>query len=330
MTEKIHTIDDNSIEDINKRDDTESIKTISLSTNTDTSLRGRSNSIFNNIISHRAVLILLQSTLLIYNYGKTFTINHSSETIESFVNNAINDGSIHKIGLNDTRKTAIMELKEIAPDGRVHTFIDDPTSDIQIGITINDEQKNLAIVFRGSESLKDWYYDLQVYKHNLKDDIWIHSGFYNQLHSDNIHLCIIAKIKSIIQEHPDYKIFVTGHSLGGALSTLFGYILSHEIENMVTVVSFASPRIGNKPWKKSFENKSNLTHFRVSNNRDLITATPNINYYHVGTDIRLYNDSYYINVGKTHSCCDFSIFTNWSINDHSCDLYYKNLSKNIW
>jgi hypothetical protein len=325
MTEKIHTIGDNSIEenlkDIKKIDD-ESMKTISLSTG--------STSIFENVISHRAVLILLQSTLLIYNYGKTFTINNPAETIETFVNNAINDGSIHKIGLNETSKNAIMELKEIAPDGRVHTFIDDPSSDIQIGITINDEQQNVAIVFRGSESLKDWYYDLQIYKHNLKDNIWVHSGFYKQLHADNIHLCIITKIQSIIQQHPDYKIFVTGHSLGGALATLFGYILSYEVENMITVVSFASPRIGNKPWKKSFESKPNLTHFRVCNNRDLVTATPSINYYHVGTDIRLYNDSYYINVDKTHSCCDFSMFTHWSILDHSCTLYYQNLAKNRW
>ena len=109
-------------------------------------------------------------TLLIYNYGKTFTTSDPSETIESFVNKSIDDGSIHTIGLSDTRKAAIMELKQIAPNGRVHTFIDDRTTDLQIGITINDEQKHLAVVFRGSESLKDWYYDLQVYKMNLKDD----------------------------------------------------------------------------------------------------------------------------------------------------------------
>tara|TARA_B110000879_G_C11183015_1_gene519586 strand:+ start:4664 stop:5620 length:957 start_codon:yes stop_codon:yes gene_type:complete len=318
MADKIHTMEN--IEEVNINDKESNI----------VSIRTRSTSVFDSIIPHRAVLILLQSTLLIYNYGKTFTTHDPNETIETFVNNAINDGSIHKLGLNDTRKTAIMELKEMSPNGRVHTFIDDPSSDIQIAITVNDEQKHMSVVFRGSESLKDWYYDLQVYKHHLKDDIWVHSGFYNQLHSDNIHLCIIAKIQSLLQEHPDYNIFVTGHSLGGALATLFGYILSHTIENMITVVSFASPRIGNKPWQKSFENKSNLIHFRVCNNRDIVTSTPNINYYHVGTDIRLYNDSYYINVGKTHSCCEHSIFSNWSFTDHSCELYYKNLASNIW
>jgi len=290
----------------------------------------RSNSIFDSIISHRAVLVLLQSTLLIYNYGKSFTINDPDETIETFVNKAIEDGSIHKLGLNNARRAAMLELKQLAPNGKIHTFIDDPVSDIQIGITINHEQKHFAVVFRGSESVKDWYYDLQILKHHYKDKIWIHSGFYKQLHTDNIHLCIINKVKSILDQHPDYKVFVTGHSLGGALSTLFGYILADEIENLITVVSFASPRIGNYHWKKSFEEKKNLIHFRVINNRDLITATPTINYYHVGTDIRLYKDSFYINVGKTHSCCDFTIFTNWSINDHSCELYYENLVNNIW
>ena len=329
MTDKIHTTEDNldvneklNLEDPTEDNDLDRLNTVSI--------RDRSNSIFESMISHRAVLILLQSTLLIYNYGKTFTTNSQDETIETFVNKSIDDGSIHTIGLSDTRKAAIMELKQIAPTGRVHTFIDDESTDLQIGITINDEQKHLAVVFRGSESLTDWYYDLQVYKMNLKDDIWIHSGFYKQLHTDNIHKCIISKVKSILDIHPDYKVFVTGHSLGGALATLFGYILSHEITNHVTVVSFASPRIGNKPWKKSFEQKENLKHYRVTNNRDMITATPNINYYHTGTDIRLYNDSYYINFGNVHSCCDYSVFTNWSLLDHDCELYYKNLVKNIW
>ena len=316
--------DTNNIEDTN---DKEEQKT----DNVDTTISyKRSNSVFESIIPHRAVLILLQSTLLIYNYGKSFTMNTPDETIETFVNRSIEDGSIHKLGLNSAKRAAMFELKQLAPNGKVHTFIDDPHSDIQVGITINHEQKNLAVVFRGSESIKDWYYDLQILKHKYKDKIWIHSGFYNQLHSDNIHLCIINKVRSILDEYPDYKVFVTGHSLGGALATLFGYILAHEIDNFITVVSFASPRIGNYHWKKSFESKMNLKHFRVTNNRDLITATPTINYYHVGTDIKLYNDSFYINVGKTHSCFDYTIFSNWSVIDHSCELYYENLVNNIW
>jgi len=290
----------------------------------------RKNSVFDTIISHSAVRILLQSTMLVYNYGVNFTTHDPDQTIENFVNTSTKDGSIHKFGLSDIRKNALIELKNLAPNGKVHTFIDDHVSDIQIGITINHDLKHFAIVFRGSESIKDWYYDLQIYKHNLKDNIWIHSGFYNQLHTDNIHLCIIQKIKCILDSHPDFKIYVTGHSLGGALATLFGYMLSFEFDNLITVVSFASPRIGNKPWKKSFESKPNLVHFRVSNNRDLITATPTINYYHVGTDIQLFNDSFYINVGKTHSCFDYSLFTHWSILDHTCDNYYKNLINNVW
>ena len=330
---KIHTMnEENALVENNRNTNTSnSMETVNIDYSEKAPpLRNRSNSIFDTVIPHRAVLILLQSTLLIYDYGKSFTINDPNETIETFVNKSIEDGSIHTLGLSDTRKNAMFELKQLSPNGKIHTFIDDPTTDIQIGITINHEQKHFSIVFRGSESIKDWYYDLQIYKHNYKDKIWIHSGFYNQLHTDNIHLCLIAKVKSILKEHPNYKIYVTGHSLGGALATLFGYILAHEFEDLITVVSFASPRIGNYHWKKSFEDKPNLVHFRVSNNRDLITATPSINYYHVGTDIRLYSDSFYINIGKTHSCCDFTIFTNWSINDHSCELYYENLAKNKW
>tara|TARA_E500000331_G_scaffold164754_1_gene159634 strand:+ start:242 stop:1231 length:990 start_codon:yes stop_codon:yes gene_type:complete len=325
---KIYNVED--IDNTIENDNTiEGNNIIEVSSNTPPKCK-RSNSIFDTVIPHSAVLVLLQSTLLIYDYGKNFTIHDPNETIETFVDKAIEQGFFHKLGLNNARRAAMLELKLFCPKGQIHTFIDDPNSDIQVGITINHAEKHFAVVFRGSESIKDWYYDLQIYKHKYKDKIWIHSGFYNQLHTDNIHLCIISKVQCILNEHPEYKLFVTGHSLGGALATLFGYILAHEFEVFVTVVSFASPRIGNYYWKKSFEEKPNLKHFRVTNNRDLIVGTPTINYYHVGTDIKLYEDSFYINVGKAHSCFDYTIFSNWSIADHSCESYYENLVKNIW
>ena len=148
----------------------------------------RKNSVFDTIISHSAVRILLQSTMLVYNYGVNFTTHDPDQTIENFVNTSTKDGSIHKFGLSDIRKNALIELKNLAPNGKVHTFIDDPISDIQIGITINHDLKHFAIVFRGSESIKDWYYDLQIRKDKLDNGVLVHKGFNYILEYDNTRL----------------------------------------------------------------------------------------------------------------------------------------------
>jgi predicted lipase len=277
-------------------------------------------------ITHKVALDLLRITILIYSYGDS--IKTTDDTIENFVSK-ITDASQLKI--SDMEKQLLFDVAKNIPSGKVCNFINDAKTDLQAGITINEIDKRICVVFRGSQSSKDWFYDLSVVKHNLKDDIWVHGGFYKQLYDTNVYESILQEVKLQLEKHPDFTIYITGHSLGAALATLFGYLLAHEIENQVSVVSFASPRIGDAKWQKSFESKDNLHHYRVTNCRDIITAFPVYNYKHVGTNIRLFQDTYSIHADyKDDSWYDYTIARCWSVADHGCDLYYKHLIKHIW
>jgi len=281
------------------------------------------------IIPHNTVVDLLRITILIYNYGAD--IKESSDTIETFVNKLSDPTISETMNINETRKQILVDIAKQIPTGKVCNFINDKETDIQCGITINDADKRICVVFRGSESLSDWYYDLYVIKKQIKDDVWVHGGFYKQLHDNDVYKNIVQHIKTQLETHLDYTIYVTGHSLGAALATLFGYLLSHEIENNITVVSFASPRVGNPGWKKSFESKSNLTHYRITNCRDVITAFPLYNYKHVGNNIRLFEDNHSIFMDyNDDSFYDYTILRCWSANDHNSELYYKHLLVNKW
>ena len=281
------------------------------------------------MIQHNTVVDLLRITILIYNYGAD--IKESSDTIETFVNKLADPAISETININETRKQILGDIAKQIPTGKVCNFINDKETDIQCGITINDVDKRICVVFRGSESLSDWYYDLYVIKKQIKDDVWVHGGFYKQLHDNDVYKNIVQHIKTQLETHPDYTIYITGHSLGAALATLFGYLLSDEIENNITVVSFASPRVGNSAWKKSFEEKSNLTHYRITNCRDVITAFPLYNYKHVGKNIRLFEDNHSIFMDyNDDSFYDYTILRCWSANDHNSELYYKHLLVNKW
>ena len=281
------------------------------------------------MIQHNTVVDLLRITILIYNYGAD--IKESSDTIETFVNKLADPAISENMNINETRKQILGDIAKQIPTGKVCNFINDKETDIQCGITINDVDKRICVVFRGSESLSDWYYDLYVIKKQIKDDVWVHGGFYKQLHDNDVYKNIVQNIKTQLETHPDYTIYVTGHSLGAALATLFGYLLSDEIENNITVVSFASPRIGNSAWKTSFEAKSNLTHYRITNCRDVITAFPLYNYKHVGKNIRLFEDKHSIFMDyNDDSFYDYTILRCWSANDHNSELYYKHLLANKW
>ena len=279
-------------------------------------------------ISHKDVMELLSLTMLVYDYGKSipYILN---DTIENFVSRS----ATKEIDLPVIKKQAITFLQKNCEDGKICNFVSDPDTDLQAGITISEKNKRITIIFRGSESTYDWYYDLNFIKKciNKDDNVYVHNGFHKQLVTNGNDVSLTNIVKELLDEHPDFHVYVCGHSLGGALCTLYGYLLSHEIEQIVTVISFASPRVGNSGWKKSFDEKSNLIHYRVTNNNDIVTSFPTIFYYHVGNNIRLErNSKASFLYNYSYSWWDYSVFKCHSFSDHYCDQYYKYLIDNKW
>ena len=286
-------------------------------------------------VTHEDVMDLLCLTFLIYDYGKKIdyvpedTLQKfiaRSSILESFANDETQDKLSPKM-------KALVHVKDNISDGIVKDFISDEDTDLQVGITVSEENKRINIIFRGSESTYDWLHDLNIFKTCIdsENNVYVHSGFHSQLTTNDNHLQLIDKVKSLIQKFPSYSVYSCGHSLGGALSTLFGYLLSKEIPNQVTVVSFASPRVGNFGWKEDFEKKANLTHYRITNRKDIVTAFPSILYYHVGEAIKIgMGESANFLGALSSSWWEYSIFYCYSPTDHFCSEYYKNLCECKW
>ncbi|XP_075488384.1 phospholipase A(1) DAD1, chloroplastic-like [Primulina tabacum] len=68
---------------------------------------------------------------------------------------------------------------------------------------------------------------------------------------------------------------ITGHSLGAALATVAAYDIKKTFENsaLVTVISFAGPRVGNWSFRCELE-KQGTKILRIVNSDDLITKVP--------------------------------------------------------
>ena len=278
------------------------------------------------MISHKNCQELIGLTMLIYDYVKKFKLNQS-ETIETFVSSQTDE----ELGeYTEARQEVLNSMKSYAPHGTVEYFIDDKVTDLQVGITKSETNKRICVVFRGSESRSDWYYDLMISKRKLNNDIYVHSGFYSQLHINNNFEKITEHVKTLIEEYPEYSLYITGHSLGAALATLYGYELSKLLNHNIVVVSFASPRVGNKGFKLDFNSQENLSHYRITNNRDIITASPMFRYHHVGRNICLYDNAFDIFNDYDYSWWKYSLFNCWSVGDHNIDLYYERLKKIKW
>ncbi|KAK5979012.1 Triacylglycerol lipase [Trichostrongylus colubriformis] len=77
-------------------------------------------------------------------------------------------------------------------------------------------------------------------------------------------------------ENPTYKIWVTGHSLGGALASLAAsYIISEEQvpSSTVQLVTFGQPRVGNVFYAMAHDRQMAYS-FRVTHWRDIVPHIP--------------------------------------------------------
>lgn len=184
---------------------------------------------------------------------------------------------------------------------------------------------DLFIVFRGSDGTPDWIDNFKFWKRDTpyresgtKKRIKIHSGFLGQYML--IRNIVHAKVEKHLQEYPSSKIYVSGHSLGGALAQVcaidvqynfFPFIL--EATDRLECITFGSTRVGNWAFKKSF-NKRVLNARRYVNGDDVVCKIPPSIMFFKHTAMK-------IKIGKR----SFLGFFFGSKDDHYPKEYMKNL-----
>lgn len=103
---------------------------------------------------------------------------------------------------------------------------------------------------------------------------------------------VIPKVLEVLRADPEtiYRVFATGHSLGGALASLCAYSITRELLQMdypipdVTVYTFGQPRLGNRTFQKIY-NKAVPRTFRVINESDMVATMSAFGGYHVGIEV---------------------------------------------
>ena len=183
--------------------------------------------------------------------------------------------------------TEVYEASEslyLAPYGyQLHEFINDETVGTQCIIAISDEGR-IAIAFRGTSDFKDAFTDILAIKKRwlhgkrLFFSPKVHFGFLNAYRP--VRKRILKTIKKLAKKNRQ-RIYVTGHSLGGALATLCAADIRRSLRLQTTMYNFGGPRVGNRRFAKLY-NKLVPDTFRFVNDADVIPTIPKIGYHHVG------------------------------------------------
>ena len=145
----------------------------------------------------------------------------------------------------------------------------------EVLLFIHDEKKLAVFGFRGTEptNLKDWGKNLQI---NLakgrigSKTFRLHQGFRDR------YLSIASWFEAKYKTVSDYTILITGHSLGGALTTIAAAYASGKLNRRPdAVITFASPKVGNQDFQDYYTRVVGCDRtLRIATKGDIVTKVP--------------------------------------------------------
>jgi pimeloyl-ACP methyl ester carboxylesterase len=196
------------------------------------------------------------------------------------------------------------ELATFAALAYTKASVQDSRTNAQAFVTVNSDG-DIVVAFKGSSSPRDF---LQDAKFMMRQSGWAvndspamaHAGFLEDFTA--IEAAVIGQVEAYLAANHGAKIYVTGHSLGGALAILGALELHRQKLPVGGVYTFGQPRVGNKgftdiydakligldrvsPHQESLWDRT----FRVVNQNDIVPRLPGWldGYRHCGQEIFL-------------------------------------------
>ncbi|KAJ2787697.1 hypothetical protein GGI15_000520 [Coemansia interrupta] len=165
----------------------------------------------------------------------------------------------------DTRGT-VVDYQWAVPNAPSHGFV-----------AHKDDTREIIVSWRGSTVLMDWIADFSfapvIWPAEL-DGSMVHTGFLGAYKGAAEKIKHV--LKELVEQHPDYKIVLTGHSLGGAEAALAAadIVLTHpEWINKLELYTYGEPRTGNSVFANWLSSQP-FPMYRVVYRGDLVSQVP--------------------------------------------------------
>ncbi|KAF7721090.1 hypothetical protein EC973_005420 [Apophysomyces ossiformis] len=194
------------------------------------------------------------------------------------------------------------------PDGKLVTTFTSLLYDTNGYIIRSDEKKQIDLAFRGTNSFRNFVadFDFLSITYPPVKGAKVHGGFYKAYLE--VAEKVITNMRKQLDEYPDYKVVVTGHSLGGAFAVLGAMDLYQRdarfTKSNMKIYTYGGPRVGN-PDFAYYVTGTGIDLFRTVNNRDIVPHLPpqSFGFLHPGVE-------YWINGGKDDvKICDKTLET---------------------
>lgn len=134
---------------------------------------------------------------------------------------------------------------------------------------------SIVIVFRGTDDPGDWIVNLDTRGSQTRNGI-VHRGFFEAYQK------LASQINNLLSENPPAHIWVTGHSLGGALAVMCAYDLGEQHKKSIDgLITFGQPMVARLPLTAKIEELMPSRYVHFVNERDIVARIPP-SYAHCG------------------------------------------------
>lgn len=151
------------------------------------------------------------------------------------------------------------------------------------------DKEKIVLVFRGTEGpetgasfIEDWstdaviqQADFQKYFPSAPSIGNVHAGFGKALRDNWTQ--VSARLAKFRKKYPEASLWITGHSLGGALAVLASACCYYETQHQSPVAgcyTFGQPRVGDLIFRTFYESALGARTYFVVNNGDIVTRIP--------------------------------------------------------
>ena len=146
----------------------------------------------------------------------------------------------------------------------------------------------VVLAFRGSQEPKDWQTNVTTQLRNFtirKNGVETLSSYKGRVHTGfflawaSIEQAVLMQIARWRKEFNAKgeklpPLYITGHSLGGALATMATAALLDNDINVAGVYTFGQPRVGDRTFVNQLHTRINGKVFRFVNNNDIVPHVP--------------------------------------------------------
>jgi len=142
---------------------------------------------------------------------------------------------------------------------------------------VASDDHTVLVAFRGTDDSKDWLVNIDAVPQLVPHGI-IHSGFYQGMKTLYPEIAAAATAQGVEKKN----LWITGHSLGGALAVAFAYeCLAQGRFKPAGVVTFGQPLLADSALGAYISDQLGGNYVRFVNGRDVVTRVPP-GYVHFG------------------------------------------------